>query len=383
MKCESCLDWASTRIRAIVERVLKILVVKTRWGHMGEMSGFPLSAVLRDVRANSADIEEFAIPSRVPGLSPSTIGRRVLRAFGLSHENSSLAGGIWSDARHQIVAKKVLGRLRRSEDAVVLLPAGEDELCADFALADRQIKQRIFACVHQPPWWFRLNWRRLEDFESLRGIFCLTEVQAAYFRSVCSTPVHLIRHGVRHDFFCPPEDPSIRRGTRLLFVGQWLRDFETLATAMTHIWQHRPDVQLDCVVPRAVRHADAFRRLAMDSRVVWHAGLTDNALKELYQQADLLFLPVLDATANNAILEAMACGLPVISTEVGGIAEYLHREAGQLCAPSNAEAHADAVLDWLSNTTRRQHAGERARAFAIENFDWSEIGTKLLTIMTK
>jgi glycosyltransferase involved in cell wall biosynthesis len=369
---------------------LKIVVLKSRWGHMGEVSGFPLSEVLRRLDCSSVQIEDLPVPKDLQPLAVPKLYKRILRKVGFSRlssrvsataEGSTSSGSVWSNARHQAAARQALTILERHRDAVILLPAAEDEFCSEFALADSAIKRRIFACFHQPPAWFRLNWRRLADLESLGGIFCLASCQESYFKSVSSAPVHLIRHGVRHDFFSPPEDLSVRVGIKLLFVGQWLRDFETLANAMPRIWEKMPEVRLDCVVPRFARGSDSIRRLAMDHRVFWHADLNDGCLKSLYQNSDLLFLPVLDATANNAVLEAMASGLPVISSDVGGISEYLPRDAGQLCRAGDAESHADTVIEWLSAPAKRVRAGMVARKVAVEEFDWGQIGRKLLHVI--
>jgi glycosyltransferase involved in cell wall biosynthesis len=219
--------------------------------------------------------------------------------------------------------------------------------------------------------------------QSLGGIVCLGEGQAEYFRTVSDSPVHLIRHGVRHDFFRPPEDGGSREGNRLLFVGQWLRDFETLADAMALVWSGRPDVLLDCVVPRSARHSDALRRLAMDHRVTWHAELSDEQLRDLYQAADLLFLPVSDAVANNAVLEALASGLPVVATDVGSMAEYVPSGAGELCRPRDASSHADSLARWLGNSAGRAQAGAMAREFVIGNNDWAKIGRQLAGWLSK
>jgi glycosyltransferase involved in cell wall biosynthesis len=357
---------------------------------MGEMSGFPLWQVLRDACA-SVQVVELPVPKAIPARHappPPTLMVRILRKVGcwrpvsvLPHnlvEFDQSAGSPWAKPVHQYAAKQAIRLLEDDKEAVLLLPAGEDEFCAEFAQAQKEIKERIFICFHQPPAWFRLHWRRFKEFDSLGGIFCVAQTQVDYFQTVTSTPVHLIRHGVRHDFFCPPEDLSVRLGNRLLFVGQWLRDFETLANAMPLIWKKRPDVQLDCVVPNFARKADPIRRLAMDERVNWHADLTDEGLKKLYQQADLLFLPVLDATANNAVLEAMASGLPVISTDVAGMAEYLPPGAGQLCYERDADMHAASAIYWLAETSRRVEAGRLARNLAIQNFSWEKIGKQLL-----
>jgi len=355
---------------------------------MGSKSGFPLSDVMRSI-LKSDHVDEILVPPAPP---PTPLHLRIVRKLGAASgliptlERSNLpanSGSPWSTDRHRHAANKALALLERHHDSFCLLPAAEDEFCSDFACAPSDVKRRIFICFHQPPGWFRLNWRRFEDLDSLGGIVCLGDEQAAYFRSVCESPVHLIKHGVRHDFFQPPEDLSLRKDNQLLFVGQWLRDFETLTSAMAHVWNRQADVQLDCVVPRFARKSEALRRLAMDQRVTWHAELSDENLRGLYQTADLLFLPLLDAVANNAVLEALACGLPIVSTHVGGMAEYLPRGAGQLCKPSDALSHAEAVCSWLDDLDRREYAGAIARNFALDNFDWVKTGCQLVDWISK
>lgn len=355
---------------------------------MGSKSGFPLSDVMRSVLP-SGQIDEILVPQTA---SPTPLHLRIARKLGAASglipplQSSTLpanSGSPWATDRHRQAANQALALLERHLDSLCLLPAAEDEFCSDFACAPSDVKRRIFICFHQPPGWFRLNWRQYEDLDSLGGIVCLGQEQAAYFQSVCESPVHLLRHGVRHDFFQPPEDHSLRKGNRLLFVGQWLRDFETLSSAMAHVWSRRPDVHLDCVVPRFARISEPLRRLAMDQRVTWHAELSDEHLRNIYQAADLLFLPLLDAVANNAVLEALACGLPIVSTHVGGMSEYLPSGAGQLCQSGDALSHAEAICSWLDDPARREYAKYTGRNFALENFDWDTIGSKILDCISK
>jgi|LakMenEpi03Aug12_release.lakeMendotaPanAssembly.Ray.scaffolds.fasta_scaffold05340_3 glycosyltransferase involved in cell wall biosynthesis len=355
---------------------------------MGSKSGFPLGEVIQSALP-SGHFDEILVPlTASPKPLHLRIARKLSAASGLipQLESSTLpanAGSPWATDRHRYAANQALALLERYHDSLCLLPAAEDEFCSDFACAPSDVKCRIFVCFHQPPGWFRLNWRSFDDLKSLGGIVCLGHEQAAFFRSVCESPVHLLRHGVRHDFFQPPEDISMRKDNRLLFVGQWLRDFETLSNAMALVWSRRPDVQLDCVVPRFARNSEPLRRLAMDQRVTWHAELSDEQLRGLYQAADLLFLPLLDAVANNAVVEALACGLPIISTHVGGMSENLPSGAGQLCQLSDALSHAEAICNWLDDPARREVAGVTARNFAQENFDWGAIGSKLVDFLNK
>jgi glycosyltransferase involved in cell wall biosynthesis len=361
---------------------MRIYVIDNNWIHIGSNSGFPLAEVLA----------EACLPKSVISLSSSrSEGRKdffkyfskitsvtlkliLAGKFGQSKFNS---GSIWSTQEHSLLAFNALKKLKADHDSILVLPAADDQFCREIACAPDHLKKRIFLCFHQPPAWFRLNWRNFHDFESLGGIICLSEHQALYFRLSCQAPICVINHGVRHDYFSPPLDFDIRQGNRLVFVGQWLRDFDTLADAMELIWKCRSDIYLDCVVPRFARNSPAIRRLAVDQRVSWHADVSDVKLRNLYQAADLLFLPVIDAVANNAVVEALASGLPIVSTHVGGMLEYIPIGVGSLCPRGDASAHAGAAIQWLTNSSKRQSASELARQHAVDNFDWYKVGLRL------
>ncbi len=160
--------------------------------------------------------------------------------------------------------------------------------------------------------------------------------QQKYFSSVSAVPTILIRHGVCLNFFTPlgvgHEDVP-----RLLFVGQWMRDFETLLASMEIIWRKNPRVELDCVVPRQARNNSAVMQLARNAAVRWHADIDANDLRSLYRKATILFLPLIDGSANNAIVEALSCGLPVISTNHPSVEEYVPDACGQLAEPGAAD----------------------------------------------
>ncbi len=69
--------------------------------------------------------------------------------------------------------------------------------------------------------------------------------------------------------------------------------------------------------------------------------MTDEALLRAYQTTTALLLPLDDATANNALLEGMACGLPLITTDLPGVRDYT-TEASRLLSP---KADVDAMTD--------------------------------------
>lgn len=349
---------------------------------MGSMSGFPLADALSQssppgtvinlsIKESAQHNSVFARLARKfnpnPKLFDLTEGDRL----------SSESGSIWSKRGHNLLANMLLRKLKNEPKSIVVLTAADDQFCSVFACARPELKKRIFACFHQPPGWFRLHWRTFRDFELLGGIISLSNHQAAYFNSICKAPTFTIKHGVRSDFFIPPFDNLTRSSNRLIFVGQWLRDFDVLTDSMELIWRSRPDVCLDCVVSRKVRDIPSIRRLAIDPRVSWHTGLSDMQLRHLYQVAALLFIPVIDSVANNAVVEALASGLPIVTTDIGGMPEYVPSDVGMLCQPNNPVAHANAVIYLLDNPPKMLVAGAKARERAVSHHDWSSISASL------
>jgi glycosyltransferase involved in cell wall biosynthesis len=76
-----------------------------------------------------------------------------------------------------------------------------------------------------------------------------------------------------------------------------------------------------------------------------------------------------NATANNALLEAMACGLPVVAERVGGIPEYVNRECARLVPTGDCQAIASSILQLSESPELRLAMGQAARRRA-EELDW-------------
>ena len=200
----------------------------------------------------------------------------------------------------------------------------------------------------------------------LDAVVLLCEAQrAALAQWVPAERLHIIPHGIDADFFTPgPQAPG--EGFRLLAVGHWLRDFDTLFAALALLRDAGLDARLRIVSHNPPRGVPAG--------VEVEAGLPDEALRAAYRDADALLLPLTDATANNAILEAMACGRPVVSTDVGGVAE-MTAGATLLAPPGDARALADAVLSLATDPTGAAALGRAARTRA-EALGWRRIAAR-------
>ena len=351
---------------------------------MAAVSGFdPLFAELQN-RADGGT-ESYFVPKALK------LKRQVYRVFAklglhackrvLSSEVSPFMG-----FEPSVMAADCLSILQNNPNDLLMLSVGESQYASVLSNAPKEIRKRIFLCVHQPPAWFKLFWGDFSVLNGLGGIFALCEEQAEFLRAQCDAPVHVIRHGVCLDHFTPsPAAPC--ENPRFLFVGQWMRDFDTLAEVIPLILRVRPETRFDLVVPSIARYRErnfaALYSMARLPEITWHEGVSPEALLDLYRNCRALLLPLVDATANNAIVEAMACGVAVISTDIGGTREYLSPGAGILCPVEDAQAHADAAIELLQFPEKATRMGEVGRADAETKFSWDRIAAQVHEILLK
>lgn len=127
---------------------------------------------------------------------------------------------------------------------------------------------------------------------------------------------------------------------------------------------------------RLVLAGDGPDRSALEARVaasgiadrIWMTGARDD-VAELMADLDLFVLPSLAEGISNTILEAMACGLPVVATRVGGNAELVDEgRTGKLVTSDDAAAMARVLRDYAIDPARVASEGAAARLRAVSHF---------------
>jgi glycosyltransferase involved in cell wall biosynthesis len=173
--------------------------------------------------------------------------------------------------------------------------------------------------------------------------------------------VRTLNPGVDLETFRPAPHRSRERPTVLFVGGRFGQKggFDLIDALAPHLGR---TVELDVVTPSDVAPRDGLRvhRLRRD----------DPALVELYQQADVFCLPTHADSMGWVILEAMACGTPVIASAVGGIPEVLdHGRTGVLVAPQDVTGLRAAIEQLLADKERRAELGRRSRTVCQERYD--------------
>lgn len=165
---------------------------------------------------------------------------------------------------------------------------------------------------------------------------------------------------------------------RILTVGNWLRDWDFLANTARLAAVKHPQWSFH-LVNRAF-DLRVRELLAPLSNVHIHEGLTDEALREMLYTSRVLFIPVVAASGNNALLEAMAMGCPVVMTDVFAD-EYMISEPAVRLYEAGVDEHAMGRLEEVMEMNTTSYAALKATTFArASEFDWEEIARRTMEV---
>jgi glycosyltransferase involved in cell wall biosynthesis len=193
-----------------------------------------------------------------------------------------------------------------------------------------------------------------------------------------SAPVSVLPNGVDLDFFRP--NPEVQRDAEtLVFSGKMSYHANVsmvkhlVAEIMPRVWRERPEVRLVIVGKDPTPEVCA---LGADSRITVTGTVAD--IRPYLWKATAAVVPlVYGAGIQNKILEAMACGTPVVTTS-RTLSALEVTPGRELLVADGAEAFAREVLDLLGNNGRREAVGEAGAAYVQSRHSWRSIAERLV-----
>jgi glycosyltransferase involved in cell wall biosynthesis len=120
------------------------------------------------------------------------------------------------------------------------------------------------------------------------------------------------------------------------------------------------------------------RKLGIDNHISFAGFIPEADLPDYYRATDIFILPTLELEGFGLItLEALASGIPVLGTPVGGTVEILSRLDSQyLFKDTGAESMAELIIktcrEFKDNPTLRREVSSRCRVFVEENYSWEK-----------
>lgn len=208
---------------------------------------------------------------------------------------------------------------------------------------------------------------------------------------VPAVKVHTIPNGVDCTLFSPVPKHVVREQLGLplekkvvLWMGRFIpiKGLEYLMRAIPTVLASDPDVVFVFVGSGGEIEAE-IKQMAQalpQAAQVLFAGKVSSEQSPLWMNAaDVLVLPSLNEGRPNVILEAMACEVPVVATQVGGIPELVtHGENGFLVAPENAHDLAQALIVLLRDEALRLNMGKTGRQKIFESgLSWQQCAQQM------
>ena len=339
-------------------RPIRLRLECTRYPHWGRYSGIGQFASRLDparfrYKIHAASDSDDDLPLPIPSL------RRRLR------ERVQRGGMTWYKLSDFAAELRAFGACLSGQADIVHFLDGEHSGQYLPQWLEKRRRVKLVASYHQPA-------DLLPDLvpqavaARFDRVVVVSPAQRAYFEAFMPAErIVTILHGIDTDFFAPARPRSSDGIFRCVTAGHWLRDWPTILRVAERL-RDRSDIEFHIVTNRetGLEHLPHVR---------FHQNVSDEQLRLIYQRSDALFLPLTESTANNTLLEGIACGLPVIATDLPSVRAYVSDRCAMLPAMGDVDALVPAIERLKSEEALRSAMGAASRSRA-EQLSWAQIG---------
>jgi len=200
--------------------------------------------------------------------------------------------------------------------------------------------------------------------------------------------LRVIPNGVDVSVFTCPQNGSERKLTQILYVGlmRHVKGIDLLLKAMRKLVNQNPALKLVLVGGGIYR--DYFKQETELRRLAQELGLENNVefvgikspqeVAAYMRESAVLVLPSRNETFGAVLIEALACGTPVVATRCGGPEDIVIKEVGRLIPKEDVTALAQAIAAVIAE--RQKYETEQLRDYVLKNFSWEQIAHQTVAL---
>ncbi len=169
---------------------------------------------------------------------------------------------------------------------------------------------------------------------------------------------------------------TLNEQKRILFVGllTFLKGLPYLLQAIAKVKEKRDDFVLDIIGdgPERKKYEELTRSLGLSEIVHFHGFKSKSEVADFMRNSSFLVLPSLWENLPCVLIEAMASGLPIIASKIGGIPEIINNKIGVLVPPKDVDALANAI-DWMLDHYK-DYSKEEIVQYVKDKFSYKAVG---------
>jgi glycosyltransferase involved in cell wall biosynthesis len=213
-------------------------------------------------------------------------------------------------------------------------------------------------------------------FNAADKIICYTDVEKNEMITFGVKPekIAVIHNGIDTDLFIPSKEPNSEK-KRLLWIGRYVpgKGVEYLIDAFNLVKQKHPEVTLTMVGrgPQKEEIIERINELRLENSITMKDFVLNSEIIQLYHSSSVLLLSSLREGVPRVILEAMACGIPVVCTRLPHLVDIVEG-SGFLVPLKDPFMLAEKTSQILSDPILAKKLGENGRQKVVESYSWKD-----------
>jgi hypothetical protein len=356
----------------------RILLIKTNYGHFTENSG-PLgflpflrqAGYVVDVVGIDLGDEQIVPTIYKNSLSLMHLGQKYIQSYQCD------------SVKKEIEINEIID----SYDYVHFIDGEHCGVLTALLRTVENTKTKYIITFHQPVSYLKkLIWdqRYLEKFDL---IHLMAPDQKAFFMDVNYKKFIALPHGLapshiqskgmqpltsgEERYFKQLQAMTVNKKV-ILTVGNWLRDYEMFIKVAKTLKDNKSYIFV--VISKGL----TIDLQELDNVVLYNEGVTDEFLNNAYAIADLMFLPLLDSAANNAVLESLGHALQILSTDLEAVRFYTENET--LYAKHDEISFVNEIENYFSSLNQTDLMKKKnALKSVAQRLSWEEVSMKMIT----